>query len=120
VARGAIGNPFIFRECRALLQESLELPPPSISEQREALELHLAESLKLYDDARTSASVRKFGISYADLHPFRDEVRQAFIDARKIDEVRAVLTSWYDRLREWPKVRRRERLRDLIAAGAER
>lgn len=120
VARGAIGNPFIFRECRALLQESLELPPPSISEQREALELHLAESLKLYDDARVSASVRKFGISYADLHPMRDDVRQAFIDARRIDDVRAVLTSWYDRLREWPKVTRRDRLRDLIAAGAER
>jgi len=119
VARGAIGNPFIFRECRALLQENLELPPPSISEQREALELHLAESLKLYDDAHASASVRKFGISYADLHPMRDEVRQAFIDARKIDDVRAVLTSWYDRLREWPEVTRREMLSGLIAAGAE-
>jgi nifR3 family TIM-barrel protein len=120
VARGAIGNPFIFRECRALLQESLELPPPSISEQREALELHLAESLKLYEEAQASASVRKFGISYADLHPMRDQVRQAFIDARKLDDVRAVLTSWYDPLSQWPKVKRRERLSDLIAAGAER
>jgi nifR3 family TIM-barrel protein len=119
VARGAIGNPFIFRECRALLQERRELPPPSICEQREALELHLVESLRLYDDARASASVRKSGIAYADLHPMRDQVRQAFIDARKIDDLRAVLTTWYDGLREWPEVRRREILRDLIAAGAE-
>jgi tRNA-dihydrouridine synthase len=119
VARGAIGNPFIFRECRALLQDGGELPPPSISEQREALELHLAESMKLYDGARASASVRKSGIAYAGLHPMGDEVRQAFIDARKIDDVRAVLTKWYDPRREWPKVERRERLRDLIAAGAD-
>ncbi len=119
VARGAIGNPFIFRECRALLQEGLELPPPSIFEQREALELHLAESLKLYEDARACGSVRKFGIAYADLHPMRDEVRQAFIDARNPGEVRSVLASWYDPLREWPRVTRRETLRDLIAAGAE-
>ena len=119
VARGAIGNPFIFRECRALLQESRELPPPPVSEQREALELHMAESLKLYDDARVSAIVRKFGISYAGLHPMPDDVRTAFIGARKLDEVRAVLTSWYDPLREWPKVERREMPRDLIAAGAE-
>lgn len=118
VARGAIGNPFIFRECRALLH-GLEIPPPSIAEQREALELHLAESLRLYDDARASAVVRKFGISYAGLHPMRDEVRQAFINAGKIDEVRTVLTSWYDSVREWPKVTRREMPRDLIAAGAE-
>src|SRR5437773_6940221 len=62
VARGAIGNPFIFRECRALLQ-GLEIPPPSIAEQRDALDLHLAESLKLYDDAHASAIFRKFGIS---------------------------------------------------------
>ena len=117
VARGAIGNPFIFRECRALLQ-GLEITPPSVAEQREAVELHLAETLKLYDDARAGATVRKFGIGYADLHPMRDEVRQAFINASKLEEVRSVLTVWYDDQREWPKVTRRKMLRDLIAAGA--
>src|SRR5437762_1041392 len=90
VARGAIGNPFIFRECRALLQ-GLEITPPSVAEQREALELHLAETLKLYDDARAGATVRKFGIGYADLHPMRDEVRQSFINASTLEQVRSVL-----------------------------
>src|SRR5712671_1179725 len=42
VARGAIGNPFIFRECRALM-EGQAIAPPSVAEQREAMDLHLAE-----------------------------------------------------------------------------
>ncbi len=117
VARGAIGNPFIFRECRTLI-EGRDIVPPSIAEQREALELHLAETLKLYDAAHTGPLVRKFGISYADLHPMRDEVRQAFINAGKLDGIRDVLSSWYDDQREWPKIERRKTVRDLIAAGA--
>ena len=44
--------------------------------------------------------------------------RQAFINASKLEEVRSVLTVWYDDQREWPKVTRRKMLRDLIAAGA--
>ena len=40
VARGAIGNPFIFRECGALLN-GLPISPPSVAEQREAIEFQL-------------------------------------------------------------------------------
>ena len=37
IARGAIGNPFIFREVRALLEGRSLPPPPTILEQSEAL-----------------------------------------------------------------------------------
>ena len=63
---------------------------------------------------------RKFGISYADLHPMRAAVRQAFIDARTTEDVLDVLATWYDATREWPDVKQRETVSDLIAAGAER
>ena len=118
VARGAIGNPFIFRECRALLNGH-PVSPPSVAEQRDAIEFQFAETLKLHDAERGGRVFRKFGIAYADLHPMRDEVRQAFIDAKNTQAIRAVLDSWYDNQREWPEVRPREVLRDLIAAGAE-
>jgi hypothetical protein len=49
----------------------------------------------------------------------RNEVRQAFIDARNIHGIHEILASWYDNQREWPKPRPSEMLRDLIAAGAE-
>ena len=119
IARGAIGNPFIFRECRALL-EGRSIAPPSISEQRAAIELHVAEALKECTSKHSGPNFQKFGISYADLHPMRDEVRQAFIHARTTDAINAVIAEWYDSRREWPEVRHRETVRDLVAAGAER
>ena len=118
VARGAIGNPFIFRECRALLNG----PPighPSVAEQREAIEFHLAEIATCSDTASAGPSFRKFGISYAALHPMREEVRQAFINAKTTPAIRSVLTSWYDDQREWPMAEPCEIPSHLIAAGAE-
>ncbi len=119
VARGAIGNPFIFRECHALLK-GYAISPPSVAEQRDAIEFQLTETLKLHDAEHAGRIFRKFGISYANLHPMRNEVRQAFIDARNIHAIHQILASWYDNQREWPEPRPREVLRDLIAAGAER
>ena len=118
VARGAIGNPFIFRECRALLNGTA-LPPPSVAEQREAIELHLAEIVKLCDAGYAAQVFRKFGISYSDLHPMNSEVRQAFIDATTTKALQGLLATWYGDQREWPMVKPRERLGHLIAAGAE-
>ena len=119
VARGAIGNPFIFRECAALLQ-GLPISPPSVAEQREAIEFQLAETVKLHDDVHACRVFRKFGISYANLHPMRGEVRQAFINARNVEAIREILKVWYDAEREWPMPMPGEMLTDLIAAGAER
>ena len=118
VARGAIGNPFIFRECRALLA-GLAMSPPSVKEQGEAIEFQLAETFKLHDPEHAGRVFRKFGISYANLHPMRDEVRQAFINARNTQAIREILEVWYDARREWPVSAPREMLTDLIAAGAQ-
>lgn len=117
VARGAIGNPFIFRECRALLNGST-IAPPSITEQREAMELHIVELLALHNPVRAGAIFRKFGISYADLHPLRAEVRNAFIATRNMTDIRSVIATWYDDERSWPAVVPRETITDLIAAGS--
>ena len=117
VARGAIGNPFIFRECRALM-EGRPISPPSVAEQREAMELHLTELLELHNPVRGGAIFRKFGIAYADLHPIRSEVRQAFIDTRTLTDIHTVISTWYDHQRQWPAVLPRESITDLIAAGS--
>ena len=117
VARGAIGNPFIFRESGALLQ-GRPIAPPSVAEQREAIEFQFAETLKLHDVEHAGRVFRKFGISYANLHPMRDEVRQAFINATTTQAVHDLLSVWYASNREWPASPERETLTDLIAAGA--
>jgi nifR3 family TIM-barrel protein len=117
VARGAIGNPFVFRESGALLQ-GRPIASPSVAEQREAIEFQVAETLKLHDAVHAGRVFRKFGISYANLHPMRDEVRQAFIDARTMQAVHDLLSVWYAPSREWPVSPAPETLTDLIAAGA--
>jgi len=119
VARGAIGNPFIFRESYALLNGQ-PVSPPSVAEQRDAIEFQFAETLKIYDTEHAGRMFRKFGICYANLHPMRLDVRQAFIDARTTEAIVAIVSSWYDGRREWPTVKPRETLTDLITAGAER
>jgi nifR3 family TIM-barrel protein len=106
IARGAIGNPFIFREVRALL-EGRPLPPaPTVAEQREALAEHLRLTAEVYGPERAGVVMRKVCIRYADLHPLEDEVRRAFIEARSSRDVELALQRWYDPATDWPPVRR--------------
>jgi tRNA-dihydrouridine synthase len=67
IARGAIGNPFIFREVRALLEERPLPPPPTVAEQRAALEEHLRLTAEVYGADRAGVVMRKVCIRYADL-----------------------------------------------------
>jgi nifR3 family TIM-barrel protein len=109
IARGAIGNPFIFREVRALLEGAPLPPPPTIAEQREALHEQLRLTAEVYGPDRAGVVLRKVGIRYADLHPLAADVRRAFIEARSSLDVEAALRRWYDPAVEWPEVRRAER-----------
>ncbi len=94
VARGAIGNPWIFRQIRALAA-GLPCPQPSLSEQREVMLEHYRLAEETYDPRRTGPIMRKFGINYADQHPKAEEVRQAFIRVRSAEDWRRVLDAWY-------------------------
>jgi nifR3 family TIM-barrel protein len=117
IARGAIGNPFIFREVEALLGGRPLPPPPTIAEQRDAIREHLQLTGEVYGAEKAGVVSRKVFIRYADLHPLRDEVRRAFIASRNSADVEKALEVWYDPSRGWPEVRHRERM-DRVAAGA--
>lgn len=95
VARGAIGNPWIFSQVRALAEGRPLPPPPSLWEQREVLAEHYALAETLYGPARTPLHMRKFGIKYAALHPQHPAVRTAFTSVRSRDDWQAVLDRWY-------------------------
>ncbi len=118
VARGAIGNPFIFRECRALLAGEPLPPPPTVAEQRRAIEDHLALASVAYGPEKAGILMRKYWIRYSDLHPFASEVRRGLIEAETNQDRMETLRRWYDPEREWPPVVRRNVPTDLVAAGA--
>lgn len=95
VARGAIGNPWIFQQARALAAGQPLPDPPSLYQQREIIETHYRLAESLYGERRTAAIMRKFGIKYSILHPNRKEVRAEFVRARSREEWIAVLDKWY-------------------------
>ncbi len=81
VARGAIGNPWIFSQAIALARGE-PLPTPTLAEQREVLRDHFRLAEELYGADRCGPLMRKFGIKYAAQHPRPLEVRAAFIRVR--------------------------------------
>lgn len=119
IARGCIGNPWIFRECLALFRGEPLPPPPSIGEQHDAIAWHFERMVEAYGEELAPRIARKFGIKYAEHHPLPLDVRNAFISVSTAESFRGVLDRWYDPEADWPPVTRREGHGDLIAAGAE-
>lgn len=108
VARGCIGNPWIFRQCRSMLA-GREPSPPTVAEQRAVLEQHFDLALAVNErmvrgvgDARTrraenftGKTMRKFGIRFAAHHPQRDAVKKQFVAVETLDDWKAVLDEHY-------------------------
>jgi nifR3 family TIM-barrel protein len=94
VARGAIGNPWIFERVRALAA-GVVLPPPSLHRQRDVIAEHYRMSESIYGPSRACRVMRKFGIKYARLHPQSQQVRDAFIAVTRPADWQAALARWY-------------------------
>ncbi len=95
VARGAIGNPWIFSEARALAAGEPLPDPPTLHEQRAVIAEHYALADEVFGERRCCATMRKFGIKYARLHPQYEQVRSAFVEVREPGQWREVLDRWY-------------------------
>jgi nifR3 family TIM-barrel protein len=95
VARVAIGNPWIFRQARALAA-GLPLPePPTLHEQRDVIREHYRLAEELYGADRCLPDMRKFAIKYAQRHPQHIDVRQDFCQVKQPGTWRDVLDKWY-------------------------
>lgn len=95
IARGAIGNPWIFAQVRALLAGAPQPPPPTIHEQRAALEEHFSLAEQFYGPGRGFRMMKKFGIKYSRLHPQMTDVRNAFVASKTAESWLAVLDRYY-------------------------
>ncbi|MCU0585866.1 MAG: tRNA-dihydrouridine synthase [Desulfobacterales bacterium] len=95
VARGAIGNPWIFRDLRRVWEGSPLPPPPDLGEQRLIMLEHLDRILRGYPEAWGIGYFRKFMIYYVRRHPRRKLVMQTLITAKTRTEVEAGINTWY-------------------------
>jgi nifR3 family TIM-barrel protein len=95
VARGAIGNPWIFSQVRRLAAGLPLAAPPSLHEQREVIREHYRLAATILPDDVCGRQMRKFGIKYARLHPHSLAVRDAFVAVKCNSDWSAVLDRWY-------------------------
>jgi len=94
IARGCIGNPWIFKQARALMCGENPLMP-TILEQRTALLKHFKFCMQLHGEKAASRMMRKFGIQFSRHHPYGEEVRKEFIKVGSMIEWRAVIEEHY-------------------------
>jgi tRNA-dihydrouridine synthase B len=95
VARGAIGNPWIFGQVRALAAGKPLPDPPTLHEQREIIAEHYRLSEELHGAERCLPDMRKFAIKYSQLHPCYEQVRSDFCGVKQPGAWRNVLAKWY-------------------------
>jgi tRNA-dihydrouridine synthase len=94
VARGCIGNPWIFRQARDMLAGRPPLPP-TIDEQRDVLLEHFSLCVALHGERAAGKMMRKFGIRFAAHHPRGDEVRARMIAVTSTADWHAVVREFY-------------------------
>ena len=96
IARGAIGNPWIFRDAAKLLADpATHLDPPTIAEQREALAEHFSIAMQIHGEQLAGRRMRKMGIKYSRFHPQSALVKNEFIAVRSLRDWSNVLDKWY-------------------------
>lgn len=94
VARGALGNPWFFRQT-ADLAAGREPYAPDLAAQRAVVMRHFEHSCEVYGPYRGPKVMRKFGIKYARLHPHPKLVRAGFIDIRRPEQCRPLIDELY-------------------------
>ncbi len=94
VARGCIGNPWLFHQARQIMRGK-PVEPPTPAQQRQVLMEHFELSAGLYGDAHAGRMMRKFGIKFSVHHPRPQMVKEAFIKVHNIADWKGVLDRFY-------------------------
>jgi tRNA-dihydrouridine synthase len=97
IARGAIGNPWIFGHAmRRLGDGEVVIEPPTIVQQREALAEHFDIAVQIHGESLAGRRMRKMGIKYSRFHPLGAEVKREFILVHSLRDWQGVLARWYE------------------------
>lgn len=95
LARGIIGNPWLFARVKALLEGLPVPPPPTIQEQKETIVEHFRAVLDLYGEKRGATIMRKFGVAYSKLHPESEKLRMEFVTCKTAKGWFEILDKYY-------------------------
>jgi tRNA-dihydrouridine synthase B len=95
IARGAIGNPWIFNEVRALFEKKKMPEKPTLQEQGLVMLRHFEMLAKLKTQSKAVPYFRKFSAKYCKRHPERKKVLMALLGAKTRRGVHDVIKQWY-------------------------
>ena len=95
VARGAVGNPWIFRDLRCVWENRPIPPSPGLAEQRLVILEHFERILKDYPENKAVRIFRKFFAGYVRRHPKRKPVLLSLMKAKTRAEVETALNTRY-------------------------
>ena len=94
VGRGAVGNPFLFREIRAHLMGEEPPAPPTPRERAEMALAHLAAAIRDKGEALAVRECRKQIAAYLRALPGAAALRHAVMSAVTYREIEALLAEW--------------------------
>ncbi|MDA7952074.1 MAG: tRNA-dihydrouridine synthase family protein [Pirellulaceae bacterium] len=94
VARGAIGNPWIFAQALEMAKGRPCPDPPTLFEQRRVITEHATLATQLYGD-RAFTTLRKFFVRYAASHPEYVEVRNRFVKVKNWETLEELFLGFY-------------------------
>ena len=88
VARGGLGNPFLFREIRSLLRDGVELPPPSARERISTALAQLERAATLRGESTAVKEMKKQLCAYTRGIPGSAAFRNELVHTESIAEYR--------------------------------
>jgi len=88
IARGAIGNPWIYKSLNAVLSGMPAPAPPTLAE-------HFEMICQLYESSKAVWYFRKFLVHYCRLHPRRKQAQKVLLDANDRTDLLIAIKRWY-------------------------
>lgn len=95
IARGAIGNPWIFTDLKSLIDNGVKADQPTLPQVSEVMKEHLEDICKLYHERKAVGYFRKFAVQYCKRHPERKNVLLAIMDADTKAQVFETIDKWF-------------------------
>ena len=95
IARGAIGNPWIYTALHSVLNGQPVPQAPDLAEQAAVMRRHFEMIDRLYEAIKAIRYFRKFLVRYCRLHPKRKQAQKTLLAANSKAQLFAGIEKWY-------------------------
>jgi len=98
IGRGAMGNPWIFREIKHFLNTGEKLAPPSLAERKRVILLHLERALCFYGERLGILEMRKHLAWYIKGLPYSAPVKTKLQQCKDVNDIKSILEDYFCKL----------------------